>query len=198
MRCLILFCFTGYLAACAAPRAEVAHPPHPVEVTSTRAPPVVRADVQFMRGMVAHHAQAVEMAAMVPTRTNSASLKLLAERIDVSQKDEIRRMTRWLQAVGDLAHAHEHMARTGAEGAMPGMLGAEDFAKLRAARGTDFDRHFLQFMIRHHEGALTMVARLFANPASVQDPELYQLANNIDADQRAEIARMGAMLSNLQ
>lgn len=164
----------------------------------------MKPDAQFMHDMVAHHAQAIEMAGLVPTRSSSATLKLLAERITITQNDEIARMTRWLTARDNAdgpEHAHEDahaMAHSGAARQMPGMLTTEDFARLGAASGTDFDRLFLQLMIRHHQGALTMVDRLFSTLGNTQDPELSQLANNIDADQRAEIARMHALLSQLQ
>jgi len=139
------------------------------------------------------------MAQLVPARSNRDVIKLLAERIGASQVDEISRMNRWLQARGDsTAAAHEHAGHTGAHVGMPGMLSPEELARLGAASGSDFDRLFLESMIRHHEGALTMVAQLFSKPGSVQDPDLYQLASSIDADQRAEIARMRALLSNIQ
>jgi uncharacterized protein (DUF305 family) len=155
------------------------------------------ADVRFMQGMIHHHAQAVEMSALVPGHTGSPQLRLLAERIDISQKDEIRLMQRWLRTRGEAApevegaHAH-HQA-----GPMPGMASAEEMARLRAASGVDFDRLFLELMIRHHEGALTMVAQLFAGGGG-QEPELYQFAADVDADQRAEIARMRPLLDRPQ
>ena len=119
--------------------------------------------------------------------------------IDVSQVSEIQLMQDWLKGRGDTVQSgHEHMAHTGAEHLMPGMLSPEEMARLAAARGPAFDRLFLQYMIRHHEGALTMVEDLFAKQSSVQNPLLFQVANNIDADQRAEIARMKALLSKLK
>lgn len=149
------------------------------------------ADVRFMQGMIAHHRQALEMAALVPERTANEAIRLLAERIDVSQQSEIARMQRWLarrcEATSDaVSHAHhEHM---------PGMLSAEEMARLAAARSADFDRLFLEGMIHHHVGALVMVDELFAAHGAGQEPELFQLASDVDADQRAEIARMQRLL----
>jgi uncharacterized protein (DUF305 family) len=163
---------------------------------------LVQPDEQFMHDMSAHHAQAIAMAELVPARSSSDQIKLMAERIDVGQNDEINRMNRWLAArAAGGGHVHNHgpaePEHTGAHALMPGMLTPEDFAQLRAAHGPAFDRLFLQLMIRHHEGALTMVGQLFATPGAVRDPELFTLASSIDADQRAEIARMNALLSNL-
>lgn len=156
-------------------------------------------DVQFMRDMIPHHQQAIEMSRLAQTRARRNDIKLLAERISVSQVSEIQLMQDWLKARGDtVQNRHEHMAHTGGDHLMPGMLSSEEMARLAAARGPDFDRLFLQYMIRHHEGALTMVEDLFAKQNSVQNPLLFQVANNIDADQRAEIARMKALLSKLK
>ena len=149
-----------------------------------------KADVRFMQDMIVHHAQALTMAGLVTARTSNADLRLLAERIDVSQRDETVSMERWLrkrqEALPDTtAHRHD---------AMPGMLTAAELEQLAAARGAAFDRLFLTLMIRHHEGALTMVDRLFAGAGSAQDPELAGFATDVDADQRAEIRRMRALL----
>lgn len=150
------------------------------------------ADVRFMQGMMTHHAQALVMAAMVPARTSRSDMKLLAERITVSQQSEIDMIRRWLvehheQVPSDDERFHMeagHMA------AMPGMLTADELARLGKASGEEFDRLFLQDMIKHHEGALVMVAKLFATPGAAQAPEIYRFASDVDADQRAEIARM--------
>lgn len=158
----------------------------------------VRPDVEFVRGMIAHHAQAVQMSALATTRAGLETLKLLAERIDVSQRDEIKRMNRWLQARGEAEIALEHAGHSVSHAGMPGMLSPHDFARLRVSSGRDFDRHYLELMIRHHEGALIMVQRLSATPDGVQDADLWELASSIDADQRAEITRMRALLSNFK
>ena len=154
------------------------------------------ADVRFMQGMIGHHAQAIEMTALVPARTSRDAMKLLAQRIEVSQRDEIAMMRGWLRAraqpVPD-AHAHH---QGGA--AMPGILTAEEMAHLAAASGPAFDRLFLESMIKHHDGALVMVKDLFATPGAGQDPEIFAFASDVDADQRMEIARMGALLKEWQ
>ncbi|AHG89745.1 protein of unknown function DUF305 [Gemmatirosa kalamazoonensis] len=174
------------------------------------------ADVRFLQGMIGHHAQAIEMAALVPSRSTRDDMKLLAERIDVSQHDEIATMQRWLsahhQTVPPLdAHAGHDVAAmkdmpgmpgmthdsSAAMAMMPGMATPAQMDSLRAARGAAFDRLFLTYMIRHHEGALTMVAQLFASKGAAQEPAVFQLASDVDTDQRAEIARMRALLAAL-
>ena len=148
-----------------------------------------------MQGMIGHHAQALTMAAMVPSRSSNASLILLAEKIDVSQRDEIASMSRWLRTRGEVvpdSSSHRHHREP-----MPGMLTEAELEQLGSARGSDFDRLFLTFMIRHHQGALTMVASLLASPGAVQDPEIAGFTTDVDADQRAEIRRMQALLENI-
>jgi uncharacterized protein (DUF305 family) len=151
------------------------------------------ADVAFMQGMIGHHAQALEMTALLATRTASEDMRKLAKRIDVSQADEIKMMQEWLKARGQSVpgeHAHH------APGAplMPGMLTAAEMDRLAKAKGPEFDRLFLEFMIKHHEGALTMVDDLFTKPGAGQESEIFAFASDVDADQRMEIERMGAML----
>ena len=157
------------------------------------------ADVAFMQGMIAHHAQAIEMAALVATRSAREDMRLLAQRIDVSQRDEIATMQRWLrsrhQEAPSLDAVHEHHDPAGRPMLMPGMLTPEEMAALAAATGPEFERLFLQGMIKHHQGALKMVADLFASPGAAQEPQTSEFATDVDADQRAEIARMSAMLS---
>ncbi len=156
----------------------------------------VGADIKFMQGMIGHHAQAIDMAAMVPTHSASDSLKKLALRIDVSQKDEIGMMGEWLTQRGQrVPNGHEHIMNGAA--LMPGMLTQDEMARLAAAKGADFDRLFLEGMIKHHEGALTMVQELFATPGAGQDPTIFSYASDVDADQRMEIARMEDMLKEL-
>ena len=161
-----------------------------------------RADVLFMQGMITHHAQALEMARLVPTRSKLETLHRLAERIDVSQKDEIRLIQRWLgdrkesAPNPDSSHRSHDAAGTG-DTLMPGMLSAEEMGQLAAARDTEFDRRFLELMIRHHEGALTMVAKLFGSPGAGQESEIFRFASDVDADQRAEIRRMRTLLDKL-
>lgn len=186
----LLAVLPGCGAAAAGPAAR------PVEPAGI---PVTDADVRFMQGMIGHHAQAVTMAAMVPGRTRREDLRLLAERITVSQEDEIAAMRRWLEARGHGpagATGHEHHGAAGTE-RMPGMLTDAELAALAAATDTAFDRLFLESMIRHHEGALVMVERLFGSQGAGQEPELFGFASDVDADQRAEIRRMRALLERI-
>jgi uncharacterized protein (DUF305 family) len=151
------------------------------------------ADARFMQGMIHHHAQALDMTALLPSRTTREDMKLLALRIQLSQADEIKMMQRWLAVRGQEVpgeHAH-HMP--GAP-LMPGMLSAEEMGRLGEARGAEFDRLFLEFMVKHHEGALVMVEELFSSAGAGQDSEIFAFASDVVDDQRAEIDRMGAML----
>ncbi|MFL5605785.1 MAG: DUF305 domain-containing protein [Gemmatimonadaceae bacterium] len=170
-------------------------------------PAYTAADVAFMQGMIAHHAQAVLMAGMVPTREAGADIRRLAERIDVSQRDEMAMMQRWLRERGQTApepqpageHAdHAGMDMTGMDmshGLMPGMLTPAQLAQLGQARRAEFDRLFLTFMIQHHQGALTMVDRLFSSPGAGQDVTIFRFASDVTADQTTEIERMQSMLA---
>jgi uncharacterized protein (DUF305 family) len=155
------------------------------------------ADVAFMQGMIGHHAQALDMTALLATRSRSDDMRKLALRIEVSQADEIRMMQEWLkrrgqEVPGEHAH-HAHGAKL-----MPGMLTPDQMARLAAAQGAEFDALFLELMIRHHEGAVIMVKELFATPGGGQEGEIFAFASDVDADQRMEIARMSAMLKELQ
>jgi uncharacterized protein (DUF305 family) len=157
------------------------------------------ADTRFMQQMIGHHAQALEMTKLVPGRTTREDLRLLAERIDVSQRDEIAQMRQWLTQRGEAqpaVDAHHHAAM-GHAALMPGMLTAAELAQLARATGDEFARLFLQLMIRHHEGAITMVRSLFGTPGAAEETETYRFATDVEADQRAEIARMRALLGKL-
>ena len=165
------------------------------------------ADVKFMRDMIPHHQQALAMAALVGARTNSPEVITTAGRIEASQRDEIGFMQQWLEARGESvpdAQAHAAMHAThpaaGGDGAMQGMVGMaspEQMAALAASEGTAFDRQFLQLMIRHHAGALTMVEELLEQPGSAYDPTLFEFVNDVSNDQAAEIERMGALLATV-
>jgi uncharacterized protein (DUF305 family) len=155
--------------------------------------PFTPADVRFMQGMIGHHAQALDMTALVATRSSSDALRKLAQRIELSQADEIKMMQEWLTGRGQKVpdqHAHHAPGAT----LMPGMLTAEEMARLAQATGPEFDRLFLEFMIKHHEGALTMVQDLFAQPGAAQESDVFAFASDVDADQRMEIDRMRAAL----
>lgn len=153
------------------------------------------ADVRFMTDMLAHHAQAIEMAELATDRTSDPSMRTLAGRVINAQRDEIDTMRRWLQDRGepipdiDLDHA--------VHSGMPGMIGPDEMARLEQSRDTDFDRLFLALMIRHHEGAVEMVETLFLTAGAGQDEEVFKFASDVQVDQRTEIARMERMLEAL-
>jgi uncharacterized protein (DUF305 family) len=156
--------------------------------------PHTGADTRFMQGMIGHHAQALEMSALVYSNSQSDDMKLLAKRIEVSQIDEINMMKDWLTARREkLPDEHAHHA--GDHALMPGMLTQAEMKALAAAKGAEFDRLFLIGMIKHHQGALTMVKELFATPGAGQDAEIFAFASDVDADQSMEIDRMSAMLA---
>ncbi len=158
------------------------------------------ADVTFMQGMIHHHSQAVEMVELLKTRTTNPDMKLLGQRIEISQQDEIKMMQHWLTSRGheapDPSAMHDMPGMS--MPMMPGMLTPEQMKQLAAAKGPAFDRLFLEGMIRHHGGALTMVHDLFATPGAGQDSEIFAFASDVDADQRMEIDRMSTMLKELQ
>jgi uncharacterized protein (DUF305 family) len=166
--------------------------------TRGKLPPASPANVEFMQGMIMHHAQAVEMTALIPSHTENKDLRALGARISHSQADEIRFMKRWLSARGEPLSmpmpAHMDMAHHHSMPMMPGMLTPEQMDALRQAKGAEFDHLFLTGMIQHHEGALTMVKDLFDRPGAGQDAELFDFATDVDSGQRAEIRIMQAML----
>jgi uncharacterized protein (DUF305 family) len=155
------------------------------------------ADVTFMQGMIGHHQQALEMVVLIADRTSRDDMKLLGRRIELSQVDEIQMMQEWLkarsQALPDPHAHHQHGATL-----MPGMLTMEEMSTLQAAKGVEFDRLFLEGMIKHHGGALTMVRDLFATPRAGQDGDIFAFASDVEADQQMEMDRMGSMLRELQ
>ena len=169
--------------------------------SSTRAtlPPHSPADVQFMQHMIVHHAQAVEMTALIDERTENPKLRSLGARISRSQDDEIKFMKRWLTARGEPTsqpthnmHGSHNMPNHSM--LMPGMLTAEQMEALKAAKGKEFDELFLKGMIQHHDGALIMVKDLFDTAGAGQDAELFNFASDVDSGQRAEIKVMQTML----
>lgn len=161
-------------------------------------------DVEFMQGMIMHHGQAVEMTALIESRTQNKTLRLLGARISQSQSDEMNFMKRWLESrkqpismpmkgmedmdMSDMdMSSHHHML-------MPGMLSKKQMNALKKASGAEFDRLFLSGMIQHHNGALTMVKDLFETTGAGQDAELFNFATDVDSGQRAEINIMQTML----
>jgi uncharacterized protein (DUF305 family) len=150
-------------------------------------------EARFMQRMIAHHAQALEMTALLAARTSREDMQLLGKRIDLSQADEIQMMREWLHVRGvPLSSEHGPHSHDGA--VMPGMLTAEEMRRLADATGGEFDRLFLELMIKHHEGALIMVDELFATPGAGQQSEIFTFASDVEADQRIEIDRMSVML----
>ena len=165
----------------------------PDEIEELEYPTHIDADVRFMQGMILHHAQALEMTALVPSRTARDDIPLFAKRLEISQRDEMSQMQDWLEARGeDSTHhgQHDHSSH------LPGMLTAEQLAALEAATGRSFDRLFLQSMIHHHQGALAMVDELQAEGGG-QEPAISTFTGHVVADQGIEIARMAGLLAQL-
>ena len=155
------------------------------------------ADVRFMQDMIPHHYQAIEMAELVADRTNRPELIDVAGRIDVSQQDEIEFMQQWLRERGErMPNPSDHGAMHTDHG-MAGMATPLQMADLAAAEATDFDRLFLQLMITHHDGAVTMVEELLEQPGAAYDPVLFEFTNDVTNDQIAEIERMNVLLVGL-
>jgi uncharacterized protein (DUF305 family) len=186
---------------------------HAAAVATASAPDTSAADAKFMSGMIHHHAQAVRIAGWAPTHGASPAVRTLCERIVVGQRDEIALMSRWLRDNGlpvptvdtsgapmaGMSHAsmdHGSMDHAGMDpmAMMPGMLSQAQLAQLDSARGPEFDRLFLSDMIRHHQGALTMVNQLFGSEGAAQNETVFRLASDVYADQSTEIGRMQRML----
>jgi uncharacterized protein (DUF305 family) len=165
--------------------------------------PYTKADIDFMSGMISHHAQAIKMASWAPTHDASPALVRLAERIVVGQADEIELMQSWLrdrlQPVPEADPAGMKMKMGDVEHVMlmPGMLTEEQMKQLDAARGKEFDRLFLTFMIQHHRGAIEMVQQLLSSHGAAQDETVFKFANDVEIDQSEEIQRMQLMLLEL-
>jgi len=182
----------------------VAGLPARAQSAAASGPAVTDADIRFMQEMLGHHQQAIEMTALVRERSRRPDLLLLAERISVSQTDEMAQMRRWLKAQGigaAAARSHDmsvhagHSTGSDSTPMMPGMLTSMQMLALRSATGSRFDRLFLEGMIQHHGGALTMVKALLVMPGAAQQSAINHFVTEVDADQRAEIARMRRLLS---
>lgn len=223
--------FLLLLGGCASAAPESAPAPAPEPVVAPGAIPAdagaaaahadsvrrshTQADVDFMTGMIHHHAQALVMTDMARRNDPGPRLRVLAARITNAQNDEIRQMSDWLRDVGveppvvsapgytgpnraPAGHAgHAEHGGHGMHHDMPGMLSPEQLARLEAARGYEFDRLFLTYMIQHHQGALTMVETLFSTYGAAQNDAVFKLASDIGAEQASEIERMQMMLRDL-
>lgn len=202
----VVVAFGSIAAPLAARASQVLQPGAPGEPTKTidaaaatdlTGVHFTAADVAFVQRMIGHHAQAIEMVALLPSRTSREEMKRLAQRIEISQRDEIQMMQDWLRTRGQpFADAHAHHQHTAPT--MPGMLTSDEMARLTAATGADFDRLFLDGMIKHHAGALAMAQELLATPGAGQEPELFAFVSDVDADQRMEIDRMYALRKELK
>jgi len=193
----------GITACSSATQQPIATPAAPSAASARSAPPRSEADVQFMSGMIPHHAQAVVIAGWAATHGARSDIRILSERIVVGQKDEIALMQYWLREHGEAVPAadatHMSMKMNGMQHdvLMPGMLNDAQLAQLDSARGADFDRLFLQSMIGHHEGAITMVDELLGSTRAGQDDVVYRMASDVYADQTTEIERMKKMLATV-
>ena len=165
----------------------------PEEAAGLGSPTYVEQDVLFVRDMLHHHSQAIQMTGYVDERTTDEDIRLLAERMNVSQADEITQLETWLQTRGepvrDPDDSHAHSAES-----MPGLLTDAELAQLEAAEGEEFERLFLAYMIRHHEGAIQMVTELYAEGGG-QESDIDAFARHVEADQGIEIARMNELLA---
>jgi uncharacterized protein (DUF305 family) len=167
------------------------------ELEQIESAPHTEADADFMQGMIHHHAQALVMTSMVRDRAAGKDLAVLARRIEFAQEQEIETMERWLTTRDeDVPDAEDHKNGHGGQGLMPGMVGHKELAKLAAANGRKFDRMFLEYMIRHHQGALTMVAQLRETDGGVE-PEIDLFARHVDSDQNIEINRLAGLLAQV-
>jgi uncharacterized protein (DUF305 family) len=204
----IVFLATTVLvgAAASSPASAQMSPPitgiEQARVDSIRRP-YTAADIEFMSGMIGHHAQAVKMAGWAESHGASKSLQIFCGRVAMAQTAEIGLMSAWLkdrnQPVPEPDPRGMKMKMNGEDMfmMMPGMLTEEQMKQLDAARGAEFDRLFLTFMIQHHKGAITMVDTLFNTPGAGQDEIVFKFANDVQADQSTEIDRMEQMLAAL-
>src|SRR6185436_13197706 len=203
---VLLLCAAA--SACSSVMQQASVAPTPVLGASAPTAPlparITQADVHFMAGMIPHHAQAVLIASWAPTHGASAELQRLCERIVVGQRDEIGLMRNWLKEKGqpvpaaDATHLTMNMGGMSHDMLMPGMLNEEELKQLDAARGKEFDRLFLQAMIKHHQGAISMVDELEAAGGSRQDETVFRFSSDVYADQTTEIDRMQKMLAAIK
>ena len=161
--------------------------------------PYTEADITFMSHMIGHHAQAIVMSGWAPTHGAGPSVRTLAERIINAQQDEIATMQTWLRDRGQPVPEATGMKMNGSNQVMlmPGMLTEAQMKELDAAKGSEFDRLFLTYMIQHHRGAVSMVKDLLGSRGAAQDETIFKFATDVNVDQSTEIARMERMLSAL-
>ena len=204
MRALRILIFPVLLVvAIAGVRAQNAQSSDPKPRPDLVRAPYSQADIDFMTGMIPHHAQAVLIAGWAGTHGARPDVRVLCERMVVGQRDEIATMRTWLrdrgQRVPDANATHHRMKMNGVEHymLMPGMLSAAELAQLDKARNSEWDRLFLTFMMRHHEGALKMVDDLFESYGALQDEDIYKFASDMYADQMIEIERMEKLLETI-
>jgi uncharacterized protein (DUF305 family) len=213
---LVVFVITGvpglFSSAASGQQPVIVQPGAPGQPTttlpsSTRAklPPLSHKDIEFMQGMIMHHAQAVEMVELMDSRAKNKELRLLGARIRHSQAEEMKFMERWLRVRGQstsmpmppMQHMPGMDMSKHQQMLMPGMLTPEQMDALKKAKGDEFDRLFLAGMIQHHKGALVMVDQLFNSAGAGQDGELFNFATDVDSGQRVEIRIMETMLSKI-
>jgi len=206
-----IICIALELAACHATSARIEVQPVLVQPGPPGAPSHIitadkatdlsnvqatKADIEFMQGMIHHHLQAIDMTNLLAGNTRSEDMRKLGLRMSLSQSDEIKMMRRWLEVRGQDAPGDHANHMPGAP-MMPGMLSPEEMERLAAAEGKEFDQLFLRGMIKHHTGALLMVDELFKTEGAGQQSEVFAFATDVEADQRADIDRMTAMLLEL-
>jgi uncharacterized protein (DUF305 family) len=204
----VLICFSALLASAQQPViVQPGAPGQPTKIlpanTAAKLPPLSPKDVEFMQGMIMHHAQAVEMTALIESRTQNKQLRLIGAKISQSQSDEMKMMKRWLERRGEktempmkeMSGMDMSMDMSHHQMLMPGMLTPKQMEALKNAKGAKFDELFLKGMIQHHNGALVMVKDLFESAGAGQDAELFNFATDVDTGQRGEIKIMQTLLS---
>jgi uncharacterized protein (DUF305 family) len=206
----VLMCFSALVVSAQQPViVQPGAPGQPTKIlpanTTAKLPPLSPKDVEFMQGMIHHHAQAVEMTAMIEERTKNKAVRMIGVKISQSQADEINMMKRWLKVRGEptemVMKEMSGMEMSGMDHSkhtsmmMPGMLSEKQMEALRTSTAAKFDELFLKGMIQHHEGALVMVKDLFATAGAGQDAEIFNFASDVDTGQRGEIKIMQEMLS---
>ena len=204
-RAAVLLAVIAMAAACSSATVGSRSSMSPVEKARADSAkwPYTKADIDFMSGMIHHHAQAIVMANLAPTNGAGSAVSILTGRVINAQTDEIHVMQQWLrernQPVPEPNPKGMKMVMDGVEHVMPmpGMLTDAQMDTLKAARGKDFDQYFLRYMIQHHQGAVEMVKTLISSRGAALDETVFKVASDINVDQETEIARMQKMLFNM-